>query len=329
VYLGAYHLLSTGRRTARLARLTALTAAIALAVPGAAMTPAGTTIRNIAQIAYDLDGKAAALDSNAVDLRVDELIELAVEPAPACAGQTATDGKTVIGFRLTNRGNGREAFIPEAPTVEGGDFVPEALVADSNRDGCYDPAVDAVIPVGGKTPELAPGDSIVLFVVGTYHQTVGTVRVRVKSSTGVGTTGTVIGGAGDDGSDAVMGVAGGTVEGEPGTPEKREAPLVASLVKSQSVRAPDGSERALRGAIITYRIEGRFTGNGVATDVAIADPIPAGTAYVPGSLTLDDGALSDGADRDAGAFDGNAIAVKLGGVVAPAVRTVSFQVRIQ
>jgi uncharacterized repeat protein (TIGR01451 family) len=329
VYLGAYHLLSTGRHTAGLARLIALTAAIALAVPGAAMTPAGTMIRNIAQIAYDLDGKAAALDSNTVDLRVDELIELAVEPAPACAGQTGTDGKTVIGFRLTNRGNGKEAFIPEAPTVEDGDFVTEALIADSNHDGCYDPAIDTAIPAGGKTPELAPGESIILFVVGSYRQTMGTIRLRVRSATGTGATGSAMDGAGDGGSDAVMGIAGGAAQGEPGTRQDRQAPLAASLVKSQSVRAPDGSDRALRGAIITYRIAGSFTGNGVATDAAIADPIPPGTTYVPGSLSLDDNMLSDGADSDAGTFDGRAIAVKLGDVAAPAVRTVSFQVQIQ
>jgi len=65
-----------------------------------------------------------------------------------------------------------------------------------------------------------------------------------------------------------------------------------------------------------------------ATDAVIADAIPAGTIYVPGSLKLDGAAVSDTGDGDAGVFDGQRVSVRLGNVASPAVRTVSFQVRI-
>ena len=62
-----------------------------------------------------------------------------------------------------------------------------------------------------------------------------------------------------------------------------------------------------------------------------ASRIPsAATTYVAGSLRLDGIALSDPTDGDAGAFDPNSrtVSVALGDAAAAAIRTVSFQVRI-
>ena len=46
-------------------------------------------------------------------------------------------------------------------------------------------------------------------------------------------------------------------------------------------------------------------------------------------VTLDDAALTDDADTDAGAFDGTGIAVALADVAGAATRTIRFKVRIQ
>ena len=92
--------------------------------------------------------------------------------------------------------------------------------------------------------------------------------------------------------------------------------------------APDGSAMLVRGTIITYTLVARFDGSGTARAIQVADPIPSGTRYIPGSLTLDDILLSDAVDTDAGAFDGSSIAVALGDVRA-ATRTIRFKVRIQ
>ena len=100
-----------------------------------------------------------------------------------------------------------------------------------------------------------------------------------------------------------------------------------TLVKSQSVFAPDGSARAVRGAIITYRIVANFP---TATrGVTVDDPIPAGTDYVAGSLLLDDRAVTDARDADAGTADSAAIHAALGDVAASGTRTVQFSVKIQ
>ena len=82
----------------------------------------------------------------------------------------------------------------------------------------------------------------------------------------------------------------------------------------------------MRGATVTYTLLARFPAP--AADVAIADSIPAGTTYVPGSLTLDGIVLSDSDDGDPGGFDGRAIAVRLGDVAAPASHRIVFRVTI-
>ena len=104
------------------------------------------------------------------------------------------------------------------------------------------------------------------------------------------------------------------------------------LLKSQSVRAADGSQTAVRDAVITYTLEARFTD--AVTGARIADPIPVGTVFVPGSLTLDGAPLSDGADDDAGRFDpssaqGAGVTVALGRVAAGSSHTVQFKAKIQ
>lgn len=100
----------------------------------------------------------------------------------------------------------------------------------------------------------------------------------------------------------------------------------AALVKTQSVRAPDGSARAVSGAVVTYTLAARLPAG--AEGARIDDPVPAGASYVPGSLRLDGTPLTDAADDDAGRFDGAAVAVALDPGAAARARTVTFQVRL-
>jgi uncharacterized repeat protein (TIGR01451 family) len=88
-----------------------------------------------------------------------------------------------------------------------------------------------------------------------------------------------------------------------------------------------GTDGARRGGIITYTLEARFPGG--ARAAVIADLIPDGTTFVPGSLRLDDAVLTDGTDADAGGFDGRGIAVALGDVATASTHTVQFEAQIQ
>ncbi len=259
-------------------------------------------------------------------LMMGEIIDFSVTPAPLC-GRAATAGVVAIGFRITNLGNGPEAFVPGTPGVSGGSsFVVTGVFADSNGNGCYDAGIDEPIPAGRRTRSLAPGESIIVFVVGTGGNGTGQLTLPVTSETGTGVAGTAIPGAGNGGGAAVFGATGGAVTD---IAAPLPGPLTASLAKTQSVRAPDGSAAPRAGAIITYRIEASFTGTGTASDVEIADTIPQGTSYVPGTMILDGVGVTDATDGDAGGFDGSTVKLPIGNVVAPAVHTITFQVRIK
>ena len=98
--------------------------------------------------------------------------------------------------------------------------------------------------------------------------------------------------------------------------------------KSATVADPFGGTGNVPGAIITYRLVATVSGSGSLANLRIADAIPAGTTYRPGTLILEGAPLSDAADADAGEFTGTGIAVRLGTVAGGSARTVTFQVAI-
>jgi uncharacterized repeat protein (TIGR01451 family) len=306
----------------------------ALSQPGLAQTPvtgtsAGTPIVNTAGLQYDIGGTARSTNSNTVTIIVAERLDVALVRDEQGA-VVVTSRPVAIPFTLTNLNNGTEAFAIAA-TLSSGAVALRALVIDTDGDGLYDPAKD-IAPVDGTTPLLAPGQSIKLLaiLVATAEGAANAMlTVTARSKTGSGANGSVYPGAGDGGGDAVVGMTGAiaSVAVPLGT-----APAGPALLKSQSVRAADGSQNAVRDSIITYSLEARFTD--AVTGARIADPIPAGTVFVPGSLVFDGVPLSDGADDDAGRFDPNAapgpgITVALGRVAAGSVHTVQFKAKIQ
>ncbi len=288
---------------------------------------AGSIIRNVADASYTSDGRPAVARSNAVATRVDERLDvtLALRAGPA-GGDPA-----FVAFRVTNRGNGIEAFVLTAPAVPAG-LVVRGIARDADDAGAGDGRPDAGGTLdGGITAPIAAGDSagFVLILTPAADGTLpdGTVTIAVRAATGSGTPGTVFAGTGDGGGDAVTGPTGAaaTLTSPVGTGD-----MDAMIEKSQAVRAPDGSPRGVPGATITYTLRAR-AGVG-ARAVRIADPIPSGTRYVPGSLRLDDAAVSDADDADPGGCDGARVTVALpdgGAGGGGTIRTISFQVIIQ
>ena len=283
-----------------------------------AETLAGTRIANTASITYSAAGSPAAALSNTDTIIVAERLDVALvrSSAPLPPSTAAID------VLLTNSGNGQEAFALSARTD--GDARPSRFAIDVDGDGQYDAARDTLL-ADAVTPALAPGATLALLLLGAadggFDGTQTTIVARAV--TGVGAPGTTFAGLGDGGGDAVVGPTGAQAE----VSVALDATGTPTLAKTQSVLAPDGTARAIRGAVISYTLRALFTGPAAAA--RIDDPLPAGTAYVPGSLLLDGQALSDAADADAGQADAAAIGVALGDIAAAAVRTVQFQVRIQ
>lgn len=234
-------------------------------------------------------------------------------------GPVALDtGLAAIPFILTNADNGRESFAITASLSTAGGTP--TLAIDSDGDGQYDATRDAAI-VDGITPVLEPGTTLRLFAV-VDGSASDSLVVTARAVTGSGTTGRSFDGQGDGGADAVVGPTGAAASV---TVPLRPAGADPVLIKTQSVA--DASGGARRGSVITYTLEARFPGG--ARDAVIADRIPDGTAFVPGSLRVDDAVLTDGADSDSGRFDGAGIAVALGDVPATSIHVVQFKAQIQ
>jgi uncharacterized repeat protein (TIGR01451 family) len=303
-------------------------------------TPAGTDIENIASATFDGPSGPVTIDSNTVVIKVDELLDVSV--ASADPGDiTTTPGGTgnVQSFRITNTGNGDEAFAITVNTANGGDdFDPtlQQIAIDSNNNNVYDAGVDAVYIAGSNDPIISPDQSRTVFVItsaplGIANGARANVSLTATAVTGSGSVGTAFLGQGQGGGNAVVGSSGAASVAN-GFLAVQSISL--TLVKSASIADPFGGQRPVPGAIVTYRLVATVSGTGTLNNLAINDPIPSGSTYQAGSMTLQTSAaaavaLTDAADSDVGLFNGTRMAVAAGNVPAGETRTVTFRVVIQ
>jgi len=281
---------------------------------------AGTIIPNMATVKYDRNGEQNSVTSNIASVQVAELLDVtvaAVTPRTAIVADAAVTG---VPFLFTNTGNGSEAFALSAKTDQQVATV-TGYAIDRDGNGAYDPAVDTLL--GDTTlPATGAGVQQRIFVLvanaGAASRDIA-VTISVRATTGTGAAGTAFAGQGDAGGDAVVGKTGAAASAQALLVRAVAAP---TLVKTQSVSAPDGSAHAVHGATITYTLTAHF--NSATPAAVIADPIPAGTHYRAGTLRLDGGALGD-----AGNFDGSTVRVALGDVAAAGDHVITFQTTIQ
>lgn len=297
--------------------------ALGVATPAFAAVPAGTGIVNTAAMTVDMGGQARTIPSNTVTLLSAELLDVAIVAERPTVSVLASD-QVALPFLVTNGGNGAEDFALTLASDHASVAVTRVFV-DTNQDGAYQAGTDLPL-ASGAVLSLAAGQQTRVFVLvdGAQVSAATTISATVTARTGSGAPGTVFAGAGTNGGDAVVGGTGASA-----TAASVLTPVAGqpTLVKSQSVFAPDGSARPVRGAIVTYLLVATFVG--ATRGVAIDDPIPAGTAYVPGSLTLDRLALTDVGDGDAGTAGATAVHVGLGDVAAAGSHTIQFSVKIQ
>ncbi len=303
----------------------ACAAALGSATQAVAQTRAGTEITNVAALRYDIGGTPQTLQSNAVTIIVAERLDIGLS-RDGQGAVTVLPDPTPVAFTLTNSDNGEEAF-DVASSLSTPAATLRMIAVDGDGDGHYDPAHDTPL-ADGVTPMLVPGQTIKLLalLVATDPTTAvdGSLTVTASAVTGSGRTGKAYDGQGDGGGDAVVGPTGAAASI---AVPLRTAVAGPSLIKTQSVRAADGSSNAVRDAVVTYKLEARFVG--ALADARVDDPLPAGTAYVPGSLRLDGAPLSDSADGDSGGFDGTGIGVALAQVAAGSVHVIEFKAKIQ
>lgn len=302
----------------------------------AAGTIAGTNIENTAQASYiGPSGNLIQIPSNTVTIIVDELLDVNVvtsDPGDVITAPSAID--QILTFQVTNTGNGQESFRLTADTAVGGDdFDPtlQRIVIDTNGNGAYDAGIDTIYIAGTNDPDLAPDESITVFIITTIPDDPidgarSEVSLIAEANTGTATPGTSFDGLGQGGGDAVVGSTGAD-DNDSGFLAVSLAQI--SLVKTATVADPFGGDRAVPGSVITYNLVASISGSGTLSDLVITDPIPISTTYVPSSITFETVAMTDANDSDAGGFDGSAISVNIGDVAAGETRTVTFEVTIQ
>ena len=302
----------------------------------AAGTTAGTTISNTATASFnDPGGVRKDINSNTVDILVDELLDVTVissDPGDVTVGPASTN--RVLSFVVTNNGNGSEAFRLTTNSSLGGDqFDPTttSLVIDTDNNGVYDPTIDTVYTAGSNNPVLAPEGAVRIFVLSTIPGAAvdldrGIVTLTAAAVTGTGAPGTSFPGAGQGGGDAVVGSSGAD-SFDDGAYVVQNATV--SLVKSAVIADPFGGTEPVPGAIITYRLVATVSGTGTLTNLVIGDAIPANTLYQTGSIQLQSATLTDAVDTDAGEFSSNAVSVRLGALAGGTSRTVTFRVQIK
>ena len=320
----------------RWACVASLGVAMVFAAPAHATgTVAGTTISNTAVATYtDPGGNPVTIPSNRVDIRVDEVLDVTVVTAEA-GDVAAQPGATnqVVRYTITNTGNGSEAFRLTAVTAIGGDaFDPTAtsIVLDTNGNGVYDAGVDTVYTPGSNDPVLAPDTSIGVFILSTVPGSAtdgqrGQIDLTASALTGTGPAGTVFATQGAGGGDAVVGTT--TATGRDDNFFIVSAATVL-LNKTATVLDPFGGTKSIPGSIITYTLVATVSGTGTLANLAVGDPVPAATTYVPASITAQAAAITDATDADSGEFAANRVSVRFGSVPGGQTRTVTFKVRI-
>ena len=265
---------------------------------------AGTLIENTASASYSTGGGGTAtVDSNTVQVQVDELLDVVI--ASQDSGAVAIgSGQAVLTYEITNTGNGPEAFdLTADPAVAGNDFdvTIESIVID-NGNGIYEPGVDTVLAPGTATPLIDPDEALTVFVIvsapsGVADGETSQVNLLAEADTGTGVPGTTFAGAGEGGSDAVV----GTTNADADT----NGSLIASvatvtLTKSATIADPFGGSEAVPGATVTFTILAEVAGSGSIADLRITDTMPGNTTYSVGTLALDGSPLTDASDADEG-----------------------------
>ena len=334
---------STWRRNAArcaLAWALASGAAPALAVG----TAAGTDITNTASITADVAGTPVTATSNPHVIRVAEVIDVDVTLLSVGNVLVNTpDSARVLTYRVSNVGNGVDSFALSVDNALGGDQFDPVLASihlDANGNGLYDAGLDTLYNAGVNDPLLdanAPAlDDVVVFVLSDIPAALavgdlGNSELLAASVTGTGVPGDVIGGAGEGGTDAIVGTSGGD---DLAQGVYQVSPVALAIAKTSAIADPLGGAQPIPGATITYTLVVSVTGTGSADAVALSDAIPANTTYVAGSMTRNAAALTDASDApvddaDFGVSAANAITVGLGNLPAGGPpETITFQVTI-
>ncbi len=258
-------------------------------------TGAGTVISNRAEATYqDEAGESFNTASLTVTITISAVATLAVTPDETAPSDTVAPRERVTRvFRVCNTGNNADTFTPTRFEVTAPATL-TSLYFDNDNSGTLTDG-DAPVRVNESiSPQLPPGGCIgVLAIIDTNDapaQSTLTLTLMARSNAL-----NAVNGRGEDTGTIINAVGQGARLTNPADSNRSPTKSVNGL----------GQAVVSAGTQFTYEIAFRNSGDTVARNVVLDDPLPAGIEYVPASLQLNDRAISDALDGDEGSAQGN------------------------
>jgi uncharacterized repeat protein (TIGR01451 family) len=301
-------------------------AVVGVFLPSAAFsyTRAGTEISTPAQAVFDFGPQRLVARAPKWGDTVDELVDVelqSLEPGPVPAGIGSSN--QVVRFQVSNLGNGDEAFsLAVNSAVAGDQFDPEFVsVWLDDGDGIFSSVTDTLYVSGVNEPVLGMAgsgtDQLTVFVLNHMPSsaTVGQEGISELSTESLSATGagTNLDGAGEDGTDLVVGFTDGR---DSDSASYIIGQATVEAMKSVELYHPDHGvlTEAFPGATLRYTIRITVSGIGTLENITFRDPIPPDAEYTTGSLSLNGVSLTDSAGDDAGEFNAltNEVVARLG-----------------
>ena len=283
-------------------------------------TPGDSVISNRAEATYlDGDGTGYSAVSATVTVTVRPVSSVVVTPDETEPSQAVAAGERVTRrFAVCNYGN-----TPDLYTITRAEVAAPAAIAglyfDSDDSGTVT-AADAPVSVNASlSPRLNPRACVAVLAVVDTNAAPPQTRLAIRLTARSNVASTVNGPVQDDGTiiNAVGERARLTDPGDASLP-----PLKLVNDRRRVVTAP--------GQTLDYAISFRNRGQVAARRVLVADELPAGLDYVPGSLRLGARPLTDADDADEGrAASGNRrLEVRLAEMRLDEIVTFTFRARV-
>jgi uncharacterized repeat protein (TIGR01451 family) len=312
----------------------------------AAGTTAGTTITTTAAVTFVQDGvnhTMTAGSSFIVDRALNVLVtkNSDVNTAP-------TPSNVALSFLVSNTSNTtlRLALSAVSKATNTWTMSNVRIFRDNNSGSTWD-AGDTLYNDASTFGDLASNISITVLIVAdtpaglTINQTALYDLVATAVDAGTLNASAPTTGPDTSGVDTVFLDIAGSAAGDAARDGKHSATGVFSIsdsalnvVLNKTVAVLDqwGGSLAIPGATLRYTIAATTTGGGTANNVVVSDPLPVNTTFIANSLRLNNTALTDIADTDAGDFGAttqNTVTVKLGNLTSSSgIQTITFDVKI-